>query len=289
MAGEMLSRYKWELFNTHTFGGYAPHPERAKKAVEHFMRRVHVDLYGERFDAAHNIPYVVTVERGRIGKRTHAHALVSGGDRVAEADWQKFSAWWQEACGYAWFQAPRSVEDVRGYVASYISKKDSDVDICSTWEDECQRESPAASYCDRTGWRSLVAARRRVAGLPELPAGQSGPLFETGIEIVQSSELLRSSNCASWRRAAFYATDHGVAPGSNGPERDAGASAPAVSTPAGACLFPELSASCSAPGMPAASKTVSCFSQRRARKAARAWFHTPRVTVPFSEHAGTCA
>ncbi len=257
---ELLARYEWKFFITLTFRdnarGHEPAPEAAEKAVRAWVSEIHEQLYASATPAVADftdlvgIRYAVAIERGQ-DLRINCHLLLAGGDRVGQARWEPWSRRWFAMRGCCRIARPRNQGDVAGYCAKY-TVKGGDVELRSTWEDKRER-------------------------LREVEA----PLFDgprpPGLEIVQSSELLRASNAASWRWAAQYATGYEIAPGSTGPERDAGESTPAAHLAiasqrdaAGVLLFPELSVACSAERIPTANKTgARSVTRRAARQFAR--------------------
>lgn len=85
--------------------------------AEHHFRR-QADYMASAL--GHRVEYVSALEFQKNGW-PHHHALLDTGE-VHAGDLDVLSRWWRKNCGFVRLEIPRSLHDVCGYAAKYLSK-----------------------------------------------------------------------------------------------------------------------------------------------------------------------
>lgn len=184
---EWLSSSKWTYFVTLTWRpkkspeltvstrGYRSHPidrgpapESIRKAAKRFLRRMHIDLFGENFGDKVGLTYAVAYEL-KSG-RWHAHLLLAGGEALQLALWRPWKEWWNANFGSIHFDRPNQEVRVMRYVTKY-AVKGGEIDFpCHTWKDEEERRKSLtpcsyastlrAAPCHKCGLVSMCECNR---------------------------------------------------------------------------------------------------------------------------------
>lgn len=128
---DLLGRVSWQQFWTLTFrvkragrtGGV--HEEAADKAFRFFVSSINRELFGPRWSKRWHggLQWARGQEFHRDG-RLHFHAVASSptGDlnqQISRYQWHEF---WYREFGRNRIEAPRSQQDVAGYLAKYVTK-----------------------------------------------------------------------------------------------------------------------------------------------------------------------
>lgn len=183
---ELLSRQNWHWFLTLTFkpdhekasGGM--HPEKADKAFRVLLSKINREVYGVRWYKRPDggVMWARGQEFHKDG-RIHFHAVAAAPNddlnnltrRMRWVDW-----WWKEF-GIARIEAPRSQEDVTGYVSKYVVK-DGEVDFSPNYG---RYVPPALEFGNTTAqptptsntWAPAAVAKRTGGSTNGAPHGAS--------------------------------------------------------------------------------------------------------------------
>lgn len=145
---ELLNRYTWDIFGTHTYRSQRVGFEGIIRSIRGWLygccadRAVELELawqdpssgkyqgtwpnaYRRKTPKAHPV-YVVGIERHRSGVM-HAHTLIRTPPMLPgmrrTAMWQ---AWWN-IHGFGRFEPPKGQQDVASYVSKYVCKEGSEL------------------------------------------------------------------------------------------------------------------------------------------------------------------
>jgi hypothetical protein len=128
---DLLHRWPWDLFGTHTFRGDV-HPDTAARTFNKFISILNRELYGPRwYKHGDGIRWVRAMERQTRGV-IHFHSMLADSHLVEfyEASLQGGGARrsnalnerWNSLAGYARIEPIRSQEAVTHYLTKYVAK-----------------------------------------------------------------------------------------------------------------------------------------------------------------------